>query len=113
MAVGDDNEQEVERIRLVARTRGVSEYDVFVEAWAAWHGTPAPRQRIESDFDAYLRADAVPGYVRHHVRSWLDAHPEVLERQRADLRAVQRARRLALTFLALALLVVLTLEECT
>lgn len=112
MAAHDDNEQEVERIRLVARTREASEYDVFVDAWTAWHGSRPPRQRLEADFDAYLRDDTVPGYVRHHVRTWLEAHPEVLERQRADARAVQRARRLALTFLVLALLVVLALEEC-
>lgn len=113
MAARDDNEHEIERIRLVARTREVSEYDVFVDAWTAWHGSHPPRHRLEADFDAYLRDDAVPGYVRHYVRTWLEAHPEVLARERADARAVQRARRLALTFLVLALLVVLTLEECT
>lgn len=112
MSAHDDNEREVERIRLLARAREVSEYDVFVDAWSAWHGAPPPRALIEADFDAYMRDDTVPGYVRHHVRTWLDAHPEVLERQRADARAVQRARRLALAFLALALLVVLALEEC-
>lgn len=112
MSAQDDNEREVERIRLVARAREASEYDVFADAWNAWHGAPPPRARIEADFDAYMRDDAVPGYVRHYVRTWLDAHPEVLERQRADARAVQRARRLALTFLALALLVVLAFEEC-
>lgn len=113
MAARDDNEQEIERIRLVARTREASEYDVFVDAWTAWHGSSPPRHRLEADFDAYLRDDAVPGYVRHYVRTWLEAHPQVLARERADARAVQRARRLALTFLVLALLVVLTLENCT
>lgn len=112
MSAQDDNEREVERIRLLARAREASEYDVFADAWSAWHGAPPPRARIEADFDAYMRDDAVPGYVRHYVRTWLDAHPEVLERRRADARAVQRARRLALTFLALALLVVLAFEEC-
>lgn len=113
MAVRDDNEQEIDRIRLVARARDASEYDVFVDAWSTWHGGRPPRQRIKADFDAYLRDDAVPGYVRHYVRTWLDSHPEVLARERADARAVQRARRLALTFLVLALLSVLALEECT
>lgn len=102
-----DFHEESQRLRLVAGARDESEYDIFVAAWTAWHGSaPAPAQ-IDADFGAYLREQAVPPYVRHFVRRWLEANPGLGRRPAEDRRAVRRARLLALGLIALAVVIAL------
>lgn len=105
---GDFHEQS-QRLRLVARARDQSEYDIFVAAWRAWHGNTPPGSQIDADFDAYLREQAMPPYVRHFVRHWLDANPDVRRQSVEDRRAVRRARLLALVLIALAVILALLL----
>lgn len=104
IAMSDDAEfhKESQRLRVVASARDESEYDLFVTAWAAWHGSEPQAQRVDADFGAYLREEAIPAYVRHYVRQCLDARPELLHRHVEDHRAVRRAQRLALVLIILA-----------
>lgn len=107
MSDADDFHEESEWLRLVASDRGESEYELFVAAWTAWHGSaPAPGQ-VDADFGAWLREQGVPAYVRHFVRRWLEANPDLRRRGDEDRRAVQRARLLALALIAVAVVVAL------
>ncbi|MDX1610126.1 MAG: hypothetical protein R3225_08395 [Halofilum sp. (in: g-proteobacteria)] len=94
-----------QRLRLAADARAESEYDLFVSAWKAWHGTDPPPARIDADFGAYLREEAIPGYVRHFVRQCLEARPDLLRRHAEDQRAVRRARLLSLALIVLAVFI--------
>lgn len=98
---------ESERLRLVARARDESEYDIFLAAWTAWHGNEPSPGEIDADFGAYLREETVPPYVRHYVRRWLEANPGLRRRHAEDHRAVKRARLLALTLITLAVVIAL------
>ena len=100
-------QDESERLRVVARARDESEYDLFVAAWTAWHGTEPSPGRIEGDFGAYLREEAVPFYVRNFVRQWLDANPGLLRQRAEQRRAVLRAQILALVLIILAVVIAL------
>lgn len=103
--------EEIEQVRLAARARNESEYDIFVAAWAAWHGSePSPGQ-VDADFGTYLREEAVPPYVRHFVRRWLAANPELLRNHIADYRALRRARFLALALIILAVIIALLVRQ--
>lgn len=98
---------ESERLRLVAHARDESEYDIFVAAWTAWHGTgPSPGQ-LDADFGAYLREQAVPPYVRHFVRQYLEANPGLRRGYAEAHRADRRARLLALVLITLAVIIAL------
>lgn len=98
----DTAARDAERLRAVALARGEGEYDVFVAAWHAWHGDAPPADHLEADFGGYLRSQAVPPYVRHFVRAWLEEHPEVERQRAAERRALRRARLLALALIGLA-----------
>lgn len=98
---------ESERLRLVARARDESEYDTFVAAWAAWHGTEPSLGQVDADFGAYLREETVPPYVRHFVRQWLEANPNLLRSRAEERRALMRARLLALALITLAVIIAL------
>lgn len=103
--------EESERLRLVARARNESEYDIFVAAWTAWHGTEPPPGQVDADFGAYLREEAVPPYVRHFVRQWLEANPGLLRNRVEDYRATRRARFLALALIILAVIIALLVGQ--
>lgn len=93
------------QLRVVAGAREESEYDIFVVAWMAWHGTEPSPQRVDADFGAYLRGEAVPHYVRHFVRRWFEANPTFLQRHAEGNRAAERGRILALALSALAAII--------
>lgn len=98
---------ESQRLRLVARARDESEYDIFVAAWEAWHGSEPPPGQLDADFGAYLREEAIPPYVRHYVRQWLEANPDLPRRYAREHRAESRARLLALALITLAVVIAL------
>lgn len=99
--------EESERLRLVARARDESEYDIFAAAWAAWYGNEPSPGEIDADFGAYLREETVPPYVRHYVRQWLEANPDLRRRYAEDHRAEKRARLLTLALIIMAVVIAL------
>ncbi len=47
---------------------GVSEFQVFCDAWQAWYDEEPSEKRIEPYFIDFLGQDAVPFWVRNYVR---------------------------------------------
>ena len=115
LTMSDDADFRIQsqQLRLVASARGESEYDVFVAAWSAWHGTRPPPGQVDQDFGAYLREQGVPPYVRHFVRQWLEANPDLPRRFAEDFRATRRAQLLALALIILAVVIALIVRRWT
>ena len=59
-------EHELESLSIEARRREVSEYDLFHEAASLWN---IKKEQADRDFKEYLRADALPFYMRQMLRS--------------------------------------------
>jgi hypothetical protein len=96
-------------LRMAALARGESEHQLFTAAWESWHGVEPPAGRIDADFDAWLRDEPLPPYVRQFLRDWLARHPALQRRRASDHRATARARLIALAVLVAALLLALEL----
>lgn len=47
---------------------GISEFQVFCNAWQAWYSEKPQEKRIESYFVDFLGKDIVPFWVRNYVR---------------------------------------------
>ncbi len=47
---------------------GISEFQVFCNAWQAWYNEKPQEKRIESYFVDFLGKDIVPFWVRNYVR---------------------------------------------
>jgi hypothetical protein len=54
-----------EILTLLARKRGISEYQYFHECARQWHFS---KQKAEADFNTYLKEGLLPYYVRDTVR---------------------------------------------
>lgn len=93
---------QVDQLRLCARTLEISEYELFHRAYSAWHGHPPPLPELELRFHDYLRRAELPAWVRHFCRQYLQANPEALSRQQADAAHTRRAGRLALGLIMLS-----------
>ena len=62
---------------------GISEFQVFSDAWWEWYNEKPSEKRIESFYINFLEQDAVPFWVRNYVRNVLT---------RNDLRAIENKR---------------------
>jgi hypothetical protein len=62
---------------------GVSEFQVFCNAWQDWYNEKPSEKRIEPYFVNFLGQDSVPFWVRNYVRIILD---------RKDLRDNEKKR---------------------
>ena len=62
---------------------GVSEFQVFCDAWQAWYDEKPTEKRIEMYFLDFLGQDGVPFWVRNYVRVILN---------RKDLLAKEKKR---------------------
>jgi len=100
---------DLDTLQLTAAALGASEYQIFVEAYRAWHGVDPTPAQIERLFGRYLRRSEVPPFVRHFARHYLTEHPEFLERRAALLRKRQQLDRLSLWCIAAAVVLALTL----
>jgi hypothetical protein len=54
----------LEKLFELSRTLGCSEYDIFESAGRKWKFS---REKVESDFDAYLVNNDLPHYVSQYV----------------------------------------------
>jgi len=59
---------DIQLVHKASALLGVSEFQVFYDAWQAWYNDKPSEQRIESYFIDFLEHDAVPFWVRNYVR---------------------------------------------
>ena len=59
---------------------GVSEFQLFADAWQAWYNEKPSEKRIEPYFVEFLDHRLVPFWVRNHVRQIL-SNEELLDRE--------------------------------
>ncbi len=59
---------------------GVSEFQLFADAWQAWYDEKPSEKRIEPYFVEFLAHSLVPFWVRSHVRKIL-SNRELLDRE--------------------------------
>lgn len=63
---------------------GISEFQVFSDAWWEWYNEEPSEKRIESFYINFLEQDAIPFWVRNYVRSVLN-RKDLLEKERKRL----------------------------
>lgn len=59
---------DIQQVFKAASWLGVSEFQVFCDAWQAWYDEKPAEKRIEPYFVNFLGQDAVPFWVRNYVR---------------------------------------------
>ncbi|KPK27059.1 MAG: hypothetical protein AMJ61_07030 [Desulfobacterales bacterium SG8_35_2] len=74
---------DIQRVHKASAWLGVSEFQVFCDAWQAWYDEKPSEKRIEPYFVDFLGQDAVPFWVRNYVRLILN---------RKDLLAKEKKR---------------------
>ncbi len=67
----------------LARTGGISEYDLFLRAAEVWS---IPRSRVEADFKDYLLHDQMPHYMKDFIRRHRMPAPDQAVNEREDTR---------------------------
>ncbi len=82
---------DTQRVYIASAWLGISEFQIFSDAWQAWYNEKPSEKRIESYFINFLGQDAIPFWVRNYVRFILN---------RKDLIAKERRRLIigALTY---------------
>ena len=61
---------------------GVSEFQVFCDAWQAWYDEKPSEKRIEPFFVEFLGQTAVPFWVRNYVRIILSRKDLILKEKK-------------------------------
>jgi hypothetical protein len=51
---------------------GISEFQIFSDAWWEWYNEKPSEKRIESHYINFLEQGSIPFWVRNYVRSILD-----------------------------------------
>ncbi|MGB3646905.1 MAG: hypothetical protein WBD61_09715 [Desulfobulbales bacterium] len=59
---------DIQQVHMAAVWLGVSEFQVFCDAWQAWYNEKPSEKRIEPYFVDFLGQDAVPFWVRNYIR---------------------------------------------
>jgi hypothetical protein len=82
---------DIQQVHKASAWLGVSEFQLFCDAWQAWYNERPEETRIEPFFVNFLGQDAVPFWVRNYARIILN---------RKDLLAREKKRLVigALTF---------------
>ena len=63
---------------------GISEFQLFSEAWQAWYSEKPSDKRLEPYFANYLVGHSVPFWVRNYVRSII-SREDLIARERKRL----------------------------
>ena len=63
---------------------GISEFQIFSDAWMAWYNEKPSEKRIEPYFVNFLVQDAIPFWVRNYVRFILNRQ-DLLQKERRRL----------------------------
>ena len=75
---------DIQKVYKASAWLGVSEFQVFCDAWQAWYDEKPVEKRIEPFFVNFLRQDAVPFWVRNYVRVVLN-RKDLLEKEKKRL----------------------------
>jgi len=59
---------DIQQVHRASAWLGVSEFQVFCDAWQAWYDAKPSEKRVEPYFVDFLGQDAVPFWVRNYVR---------------------------------------------
>ena len=60
---------------------GISEFQIFSDAWQAWYNEKPSEKRIEVYFINFLGQDAIPFWVRNYVRFILN-RKDLIEKEK-------------------------------
>ncbi len=63
---------------------GISEFQIFSDAWQAWYNEKPSDKRLEPYFVNFLQQDSIPFWVRNHVRFILNRE-DLIEKERKRL----------------------------
>jgi hypothetical protein len=80
---GKSKPTDIQQVHKTSAWLGVSEFQVFCDAWEAWYNEKPAEKRIEPFFVNFLGQDEVPFWVRNYVRVILN---------RKDLRENEKKR---------------------
>ncbi len=94
---------------LAKEVLGVSEYQLFIDAYRDWYGHEPGTRTIDAEFGEYLRSNELPLYVRHFARRFVAAHPDHVQSFQKVRQRSERAHLIAIGTLALMVLSALAL----
>lgn len=77
-----------------------SEYEIFSEAYSAWHGHPPSERQLVNLFGKYLNSGEVPFFVRHYCREFITNAPDQLSAWQAQQRHAKRVNMMVYLVLA-------------
>lgn len=75
---------DIQQVYKASAWLGVSEFQVFCDAWQAWYDAKPTDKRIEPYFVDFLGQDVVPFWVRNYVRLILN-RKDLLQKERKRL----------------------------
>ena len=73
---------DIQQVYKASSWLGVSEFQIFCDAWQAWYDAKPSEKRIEPYFVNFLGQDAVPFWVRNYVRVILNRKDLLAEEQK-------------------------------
>lgn len=73
---------DIQQVYKASSWLGISEFQVFCNAWQAWYDDKPSEKRIEPFFVDFLGHDAVPFWVRNYVRIILNRKDLILKEKK-------------------------------
>ena len=73
---------DIQQVYKASAWLGVSEFQVFCNAWQDWYNEKPSEKRIEPYFVSFLGQDAVPFWVRNYVRIILNRKDLMVEEKK-------------------------------
>ena len=68
MQPGKNSPSDIQLVYQASSWLGISEFQIFVDAWQAWYHEKPSEQRIEPYFVDFLQQNTIPFWVRNYVR---------------------------------------------
>jgi hypothetical protein len=103
------NNSDLDAFLITKMALGISEYELFIEAYRDWYGDNPNSKRIDALFGRYLHNMDLPFFVRHYARHYLDRHHEALQSFKEEYRRDKRANALAFSTIILLVMGALAL----
>jgi hypothetical protein len=61
-------------VQQFSETHGLSQFEVFTEAWKLVYGKPCGSNRVNQDYDHYVYHHTTPAYVENYMTAYQKAH---------------------------------------